>query len=123
IVKIRRVAVVAHLRTVLKAELGHVGASDWPDAAPALADGFGEFRGSPAQSADRAHACDGDAAHRQGWAARLGLAVAACSFSKTSHIWRTLRTLRTSSSGMLISNSFSRANRISTASMESIPNC
>ena len=81
-----------------------------------------EFRGVPAQGADRAHSGDGDAPHAL--LAGLGAAaLAATSFSTPSHIWRTLRTLRTSSSGMVMSNSFSRAKRISTASMESIPNC
>ena len=56
-----------------------------------------------------------------GWPPRRDLA--ATSLSTPSHIWRTLRTLRTSSSGMLMSNSFSSAKRISTASMESMPSC
>ena len=53
------------------------------------------------------------------WASAADLA--ASSLSTPSTICRTLRTVFTSSSGMLISNSFSRANRISTASMESMP--
>ena len=82
-----------------------------------------EFGGIPAQRADRAHAGDGDSAHRLLAGLRRPAALAATSLSTPSHICRTLRTLRTSSSGMLMSNSFSSANRISTASMESMPNC
>src|SRR5262249_28202073 len=103
----------------VEAKLGGVGGFDGADAGAAFAEGLDGFGRSPAERADGAQARNRDAPHHYSWAAEACLA--ATSFSTPSHIWRTFRTVRTSSSGILMSNSFSSAKRISTASMESIP--
>src|SRR6516162_7754232 len=114
--------VTAHLGAVLESQLGTIGRFDQADAGPALTERSRNLPNISAERANRAHAGDSHTPHRY-WPAGEPAALAATSFSTPSAIWRILRTLRTSSSGIEMSNSFSKANRISTASMESIPNC
>src|ERR1017187_8784677 len=115
IVEVRSVGVVGDLGAVLETDPGHVGGADGSDAGAAGADGGGEFEGVAAECTDGAGARDGHAHHGY-WAAGGPEALSVINLSMPSHICRTLRTARTASSGMLMSNSFSRANRISTAS-------
>src|SRR5581483_1096761 len=122
VLKLRRVTVAAYLGAILKPQLRAIRGFNPADSQTALAQRRCHFRNGPAERADRAHPGNRDATHRY-WLADAPAALAATSFSTPSAIWRTLRTLRTSSSGIEISNSFSRAKRISTASIESIPNC
>jgi hypothetical protein len=63
VVEVWLMAVTLYLGAVLEAELGAVGGFNGGDAGAALAKRLREFRGIPAQSADRAHAGDGHAPH------------------------------------------------------------
>src|SRR5689334_5837354 len=99
-------AIAPHFGAVLKPQLGTVGGFNRPDAGPPFAQRSRHFGNVPAERTDSAHAGDGYAPHHY-WLAAASADFASTSFSTPSHIWRTLRTLRTSSSGIEISNSFS----------------
>ena len=123
VVEVGRVRIAAHLGAIVKPKLGDIGGFDGADAAaglpPAPRDELGDVL---AKRADGAHAGDRNAAHALLGDLRRRPTSPDTRRSTPSHMPLTPRTDRTSSSGMLMSNSFSSAKRISTASMESIPN-
>src|ERR1700677_462864 len=117
---------VFYLRAIPKAEVEALGLGDGADAAAAFAQAFLERFTVFPQRANDSDPGDNDSAHQDGaGAGSLGVSLfrSRCltSVRTPSTMSRTLRIVFTSSSGTLISNSFSRAKTMLTPSMESMP--
>src|SRR6185312_9409143 len=121
---------LAHLRTILETEICALDVADGACAAAAFPQRAPEFVTIAPDRADNADAGDDDPSHSiraqdAAGAASPGVAAAAPFISTSlitpSTMSRTLRMFFTSSSGTLMSNSFSSAKTMFTPSMESMP--